>query len=307
VASTKDQFEDFKKKFIAESDRVRTQLVNAYKEGTLQLKKAQEDGYMKDKIIDTAEKECVNLDALVKNIEQNNRDLLNANKNLQGAFDDLRANAKQEIHKIKDQIQDTVDQSNQLNNLLQDKLHENKSLESKNDALIKSINEKDNKYDELGNALESVMSQINIKSTNLNNYIADTNKLKSENMLKDKQNKQLDLNLKNQEIKNNKYSNQIDQLKGALNQSKINKDKINLDIDLLYKNLQNVYSTSSIVKHDIESHTLKCNELESSNNALLTINRLVKLADVDVDADLEALLKRISELESRTSIKIAES
>lgn len=145
VASTKDQFEDFKKKFIAESDRVRTQLVNAYKEGTLQLKKAQEDGYMKDKIIETAEKECANLDALVKNIEQNNRDLLNANKNLQGAFDDLRANAKQEIHKIKDQIQDTVDQSNQLNNLLQDKLHENKSLENKTDNLIKSINEKDNK------------------------------------------------------------------------------------------------------------------------------------------------------------------
>lgn len=44
VAQTKDQFEDFKKKFIAESDRVRTQLTNAHKEGQLQHKKAQEDG-----------------------------------------------------------------------------------------------------------------------------------------------------------------------------------------------------------------------------------------------------------------------
>jgi len=151
------------------------------------------------------------------------------------------------------------------------------------------------------------MSQINIKSANLNNYTADANKLKSENMLADKQNKQLDLNIKNQEIKNNKYSNQIDQIKGALNQSKVNKDKINLDIDLLYKNLQNVYSTSSIIKHDIESHTLKCNELESANNSLLTIINLSKLNLHDMDADLEALLKRIHELESRTSEKIANS
>lgn len=151
------------------------------------------------------------------------------------------------------------------------------------------------------------MSQITIKSANLNNLTADANKLKSENMLSDKQNKQLDLNLKNSEIKNNKYSNQIDQIKSALNQSKVNKDKINLDIDLLYKNLQNVYSTSSIIKHDIESHTLKCNELESANNSLLTINKLVKLTDLDLDQDLEALLKRIAELESRTSEHITAS
>lgn len=151
------------------------------------------------------------------------------------------------------------------------------------------------------------MSQITIKSANLNNLTADANKLKSENMLSDKQNKQLDLNLKNSEIKNNKYSNQIDQIKSALNQSKVNKDKINLDIDLLYKNLQNVYSTSSIIKHDIESHTLKCNELESANNSLLTINKLVKLTDLDLNQDLEALLKRIAELESRTSEHITAS
>jgi uncharacterized coiled-coil protein SlyX len=151
------------------------------------------------------------------------------------------------------------------------------------------------------------MSQITIKSANLNNLTADANKLKSENMLSDKQNKQLDLNLKNSEIKNNKYSNQIDQIKSALNQSKVNKDKINLDIDLLYKNLQNVYSTSSIIKNDIESHTLKCNELESANNSLLTINKLVKLTDLDLNQDLEALLKRIAELESRTSEHITAS
>lgn len=151
------------------------------------------------------------------------------------------------------------------------------------------------------------MSQITIKSANLNNLTADANKLKSENMLSDKQNKQLDLNLKNSEIKNNKYSNQIDQIKSAINQSKVNKDKINLDIDLLYKNLQNVYSTSSIIKNDIESHTLKCNELESANNSLLTINKLVKLTDLDLNQDLEALLKRIAELESRTSEHITAS
>jgi len=44
VANTKDQFEEFKRKFIEESNRVRTQLTNAHKEGQLQFKKAQEDG-----------------------------------------------------------------------------------------------------------------------------------------------------------------------------------------------------------------------------------------------------------------------
>jgi hypothetical protein len=48
------------------------------------------------------------------------------------------------------------------------------------------------------------MQQVNIKSSNLNNTIADANKIKSENMLVDKNNKTLDLNLKNNEIKNNK-------------------------------------------------------------------------------------------------------
>jgi chromosome segregation ATPase len=143
VALTKDQFEDFKKKFIAESDRVRTQLTNAHKEGQLQLKKAQEDGFMKDKILEASEREVNNLDALVKNIEQNNRNLLNANKNLQGAFDDLRANAKKEINTIKDLIQDTVDQSNQLNNLIKDKHHENSQLDNKLDNLVKSSKEYD--------------------------------------------------------------------------------------------------------------------------------------------------------------------
>jgi len=48
------------------------------------------------------------------------------------------------------------------------------------------------------------MQQLYIKSSNLNNTIADANKINSENMLVDKQNRSLDLNLKNNEIKNNK-------------------------------------------------------------------------------------------------------
>lgn len=301
---TKDQFEDFKKKFIAESNRVRTQLTNAYKEGQLQLKKAQEDGYMKDKIIEASERENANLDALVKNIEQNNRNLLNANKNLQGAFDELRSNAKKEINSIKDMIQDTVDQSNQLNSLTKDKHSDNSNMDNKLDNLINVSHDNDNKFDELSETLDAVLQQMCIKSFNLNNLIADANKIKSENMLVDKQNKTLDLNLKSADIKNNKYSNQIDQMKNALSQSKNNQDKLLQDIDLLNKNLLNIYSTSSITKNDIDEHTLICSEYESANNRLLSIVNIIKSTDLDLNHDMSALRKRIVELDSRTTNNI---
>jgi len=228
------------------------------------------------------------LDALVKNIEQNNRNLLNANKNLQGAFDELRANAKNEINKIKDKIQDNVDQANQLNNLLQEKDTENKSLFNKKDKLNELVNEKNAKNEELLEKIESVMQQINIKSSNVAIIIADTNKINSENMLKDKNNKIRDLDLKNTEIKNNKIVNHNDQMKTALKQCKHNAEKLNLDIDLINRNLQNVYSTSSAIKIEIDSHTIKCNELESANNILSSIIRIITLTDLDLTHDLES-------------------